>query len=217
MKKYLLAVLALGATMMMACEPANKGGDKEVTPDYVLDATSQANVMATLDNAGDDAEVGTNVYMLQIMGMTEGETGFSMQMLAIMYTTELTELNGCGVFTPDTIEGEAYTFAPNLFQPGYQPDPEDPSYVEGSMYGELEATATGSTEWFEPVVGGKLTVTYNPETEENTFAGLLTLGNGKVLKVDYTGLIGGGIAPLKASLASEKVSRAFSSVLKLKK
>ena len=34
MKKYLLTILALGATMMMACEPANNddnGGNGEIT------------------------------------------------------------------------------------------------------------------------------------------------------------------------------------------
>ena len=216
MKKYLLAVLALGATMMMACEPANNQGndEQEVTPDYVLDNTTCAQVMATLDNHGDAFEVGNNLYQLMIIGMSADEN--EMMAIGLMYNTPATEMNGCGVLTPDTLTEEGiYSFAANTYMPGVFSDPEDPSYVEGSVFNYMK---------FEPevdllyaIVSGTITVTYNEETQENTFSGLVNLSDGKVLKFEHTGVVGGGIGGLKHSLAAEKMSRVFSAALKLKK
>ena len=215
MKKYLLAVLALGATMMMACEPANKeGNEPEVTPDYVLDNTTCAEVMATLDNHGDYYEVGTNVYQLMIMGMSADQN--EMMIVGMMYNTPATEMNGCGVLTPDTLTEEGvYSFAANTYMPGVFSDPEDPSYVEGSVFNYMKFEE--EVDLLYAIVSGTVTVTYNEETQENTFSGLVNLSEGKVLKFEHTGVIGGGIAPMKHSLAAEKMSRAFSAALNLKK
>ena len=215
MKKYLLAVLALGAMTMVACNPANNEPAPAPAPaaDYAINTTACGEIMATLDCYGDVYEVGNNVYMLQMMGVDDWENTTKLQILALQYNTPIDEFNGCGVLVADVIGAEGYySFAANTFTPGYV-DPEDPEYMYGSGYFELDYE-TGDYTVFECVTGGTMTVTYNEETQENTFSGTLVLASGKTLAVEYTGLVGGGIAPMKAALKAEKFARSFSSLLK---
>lgn len=211
MKKFLLAVLALGAMTMVACNPDNNGPAPDPAPaaDYEL-----ANVyMVTLDCHGDYAEVGNNVYMLSMIGLDDFDNPTKAQMVSVQYNTPIDEFNGCGVLVADVLGADGYyTFAANTFTPGYI-DPEDSELFYGSIYAEMD-WETGDYTVLECVTGGTLTITYNEETQENTFSGTLVLANGKTLAVEYTGLVGGGIAPMKAALKAEKFARSFSSLLK---
>lgn len=223
MKKYLLAVLALGATMMMACEPANNddnGGNGDgpapVVADYTL-STDVAEVM--LESYGDIYQVGFNDYNLTVSAVVIDEATHlpTFKMLFVEYMTELSNKTGEGVFGPaginwETLEG----LAANTYI--------DAAEIEGEIFGsgyiEMDGV-TGSYTVYDGIVSGNLTV--KKEGENYVISGVLTTLKGKTLKIDYTGAatfddysnVGGG--ELLSANKTVKANKLFSSAAKLLK
>jgi hypothetical protein len=212
MKKYLLAVLALGATMMMACNP-NEGPDApEVKADYTL---STDVVEVILENYGDYYEAGLNDYNLTVGAVTEDG---KIKMLFVEYMTELSNKTGEGVFGPAGINWETGEgLAANTYIDAAEFDGE----IVGSGYIEMDM-ATESYTVYDGIVSGNLTV--KKEGENYVIKGILTTLKGKTLKVDYTGAVtlddysnlGGGVEPLSAN-KTIKASKYFSSAAKFLK
>jgi hypothetical protein len=200
MKKYLLAVLALGATMMMACEPANNdnnGGngntpEPEVVADYNL--TDEV-VEVILENYGDYYGAGINDYNLTVGALTEDG---NIKMLFVEYMTELSNKTGEGVFGPAGINWET---GEGLAANTYIDAAEIEGEIAGSGYIEMNM-ATEEYTVYDGIVSGDLTV--KKEGENYVIKGLFTTLKGKTLKVDYTGAatfddysnVGGGAEPL---------------------
>ena len=214
MRKYLLTILALVATMMMACNPDNSkgGGENPPVADYTLEG---ADLMGIFQNLGDEYEIGTNLCILAIGSFDDVNNPSVLKMFTLQYNVPIEENNGAGVLTPDNIDPEtgAYTFSPNTYMGGFQ-DPEDPDYPFGTYYQEVDFN-TEDVLLTELVVGGNITVTYANET--HTAKGLLTLASGKVIKVDFSGIC---MSPMIASLnnvSANKFVNKFSSAVKFLK
>lgn len=184
MKKYLLSVLALGATMMMACEPANNdnnGGngdtpEPEVVADYNL--TDEV-VEVILENYGDYYGAGINDYNLTVGALTEDG---NIKMLFIEYMTELSNKTGEGVFGPAGINWETGEgLAANVYLDAAEFDGE----IYGSGYIEMNI-ATEEYTTYDGIVSGDLTV--KKEGENYVIKGIFTTLKGKTLKVDWTGV-----------------------------
>lgn len=200
MKKYLLAVLALGATMMMACNPDdNKGGgdpEPEVKPDWTL----STNIMGGfLDLYGDDYGLGLNDCVLELDAVNLDAEGnpVSMGILFVEYLCALDNTAGLGSFTaagPEWVTFE--NLQPNTYFPGTE--------MEGNLYGSAYMEMDVATEAItvaEGIVDGTLTI--SKSGEDYVVKGTLKTTNDKVVKVDYTGALEvtdqteeGGAAPL---------------------
>ena len=199
MKKYLLAVLALGAMVMTACEPKNV--DTPPTPEAVADYTLSTDVIeAILENYGDYYMVGLNDYNLTLgaMELDEATGQGTIKMLFMEYLTEPTNKTGVGTFGPAGINWETGEgLAPNVYLDAADFDGE----IIGSGYVEMDI-ATETYKAYEGIKSGDLTV--SKDGDNYVIKGLLTTLSGKTLKVDYTGAItfedysnlGGGIEPL---------------------
>ena len=217
MKKYLLAVLALGATMMMACNP-NEGPDApEVKADYTL-STDVVEVM--IENNGDYFELGLNNYDLYIGAMvTDEATGSAtIKMLYVEYVTELSNKTGEGVFGPAGVNWET---GEGLAANTYVDAAEIEGEIVGSGYLEMDM-ATESYTAYDGITSGNLTV--KKEGENYVIKGILTTLKGKTLKIDYTGAVSfedhsnvGGGAELLSANKTVKTNKYFSSAVKFLK
>lgn len=201
MKKYLLAVLALGATMMMACEPANNGDkEPEVTPDYVFDEALFTETQSLLTPYGDYYENGTSNFYLEFAGMVAGEDGIptSVHMLAIDYNLAATVTDGAGVINAD-VDG---TYPAGTYAPGYVQE----DYLMGSGIMVMDyATYTITNYCF---VSGEISIVAKADGVYSV-KGLVTCEDGKVVKLDYEGPVvfndeNGGVAPLKKGVQLKK-------------
>ena len=223
MKKYLLAVLALGATMMMACEPANNddnGGNGDGPAPVVADYTLSTDVVEVmLESYGDIYEVGFNDYNLTVGAVVIDEATRlpTIKMLFVEYMTELSNKTGEGVFGPaginwETLEG----LAANTYIDAVEIEGE----IVGSGYLEMDA-ATESYTVYDGIASGNLTV--KKEGENYVISGVLTTLKGKTLKIDYTGTatfddysnVGG--AELLSANKTVKANKYFSSAAKFLK
>ena len=223
MKKYLLAVLALGATMMMACEPANNddnGGNGDGPAPVVADYTLSTDVVEVmLESYGDIYEVGFNDYNLTVGAVVIDEATRlpTIKMLFVEYMTELSNKTGEGVFGPaginwETLEG----LAANTYIDAVEIEGE----IVGSGYLEMDA-ATEELTVYDGIVSGNLTV--KKEGENYVISGVLTTLKGKTLKIDYTGAatfddysnVGG--AELLSANKTVKANKYFSSAAKFLK
>ena len=223
MKKYLLAVLALGATMMTACEPANNddnGGNGDGPAPVVADYTLSTDVVeVTLESYGDIYQVGLNHYNLTVGAVVIDEATRlpTIKMLFVEYMTELSNKTGEGVFGPaginwETIEG----LAANTYI--------DAAEIEGEIFGSGYIEMNMATEEYtvyDGIVSGDLTV--KKEGENYVISGVLTTLKGKTLKIDYTGAatfddysnVGGG--ELLSANKTVKANKLFSSAAKFLK
>lgn len=221
MKKYLLSILALGATMMMACEPANNdnnGGNGDGPAPIVTDYTLSTDVIEViLENYGDYYEAGINDYNLTVgaMVMDEATGSATIKMLFVEYMTELSNKTGEGVFGPAGINWETGEgLAANVYLDAADFDGE----IYGSGYVEMDM-ATEEYTVYDGIVSGDLTV--KKEGENYVISGILTTLKGKTLKVDYKGALefedysnlGGGISPLSVK-KNVKANQHFSSAVK---
>ena len=221
MKKYLLAVLALGATMMMACEPANNddnGGNGDGPAPVVADYTLSTDVVGVmLESYGDIYQFGLNDYNLTVSAVVIDEATRlpTTKMLFVEYMTELSNKTGEGVFGPaginwETLEG----LAANTYI--------DAAEIEGEIFGSGYIEMTGATYTvYDGIVSGNLTV--KKEGENYVISGVLTTLKGKTLKIDYTGAatfddysnVGGG--ELLSANKTVKANKFFSSAAKFLK
>lgn len=214
MKKYLLTVLALGATMMMACNPDDSkgGGNEEPKADYnVTNATE-----GYLDSYGDYYYVGYNNFFLELDVIDEANDKIALVM--VEYLLPLDNTTGLATLSPDAnwlenlYAGEA---TPNAYFTGVE--------VEGELYGSAYIEGVPSTEAItvaDAIVNGNLTI--SKSGDNYVVKGLLTLASGKTLNVDYTGALEFGdyassdaASPLSVKGAKfGHAPRFFSSVLK---
>lgn len=221
MKKYLLAVLALGATMMMACNPDDsKGEGKEPEPEVKADYTLSTNVLeGYLDYYGDDYEIGLNDYLLELDAVNLDAEGnpVSIGIIFVEYLCALDNTTGLGSFTsagPDWVTGE--NLQPNTYFPGVEMEGE----LYGSAYMEMDI-ATESITVLEGIVDGTLTVSRSGDNY--VVKGTLKTSNNKVVKLDYTGALEFGNYATESSLAplsvkkSVRIGKSFSSVSKFLK
>lgn len=222
MKKYLLAVLALGATMMMACNPDDSkgGGKEEPKADYTL----ATNVLGGyLDYYGDDYEIGLNDYVLEldVVNLDAEGNPVSMGIFVVEYLCALDNTTGLGSFTsagPDWITGE--NLQPNTYFPGVEIEGSPEGGLYGSAYMEMDV-ATESITVAEGIVDGTLAVSNSGE--DYVVKGIFKTGNNKVVKVDYTGALEFGDYASESSLAplsvkkSVRIGKSFSSVSKFLK
>ncbi|MBO4936531.1 MAG: hypothetical protein J6C94_07145 [Alistipes sp.] len=221
MKKYLLAVLALGATMMMACNPDDsKGEGKEPEPEVKADYTLSTNVLGGyLDLYGDDYEIGLNDYILEldVVNLDAEGNPVSFGIFVVEYLCALDNTTGLGSFTssgPDwyTLEN----LQPNTYFTGVDLEGE----LYGSAYAEMDI-ATESITVVEGIVDGTLTVSMSGE--DYVVKGTLKTTNNKVVKVDYTGALEFGDYAAESSPAplsvkkSVRIGKSFSSVSKFLK
>ena len=197
MKKYLLAVLALGATMMMACQPSDdgKGGNgSETKADYNLTSA----IEGYLDGYGDMYGVGANDFNLQLTGVDTDATGAVIgKMLFMEYLGETSNTSGLGTFAPAAINwqtGEG--LAPNTYLAAAEMEGE----IVGCGYIEMNVNSEEITA-YEGIVSGDLTVA--KEGDNYVVKGLFTTLSGKTVNVDVTCPLEfgdysnqGGIAPL---------------------
>ncbi len=220
MKKYLLAVLALGATMMVACNPDDNKGGNEPEPEVKADYTLSTNVMGGfLDYYGDDYGIGLNDCVLELDAVNLDAEGnpVSMGILFVEYLCALDNTTGLGSFTsagPDWVTFE--NLQPNTYFPGIE--------MEGNLYGsaymEMDI-ATESISVAEGIVDGTLTV--STSGEDYVVKGTLKTTNDKVVKVDYTGALEFGDYTAESSLATlsvkkgVRIGKSFSSVSKFLK
>lgn len=218
MKKYLLAVLALGAMVMTACEPKNVDTPPTPDPEVVADYTLSTDVIeVSLENYGDYYEAGLNNYSLTVgaMDLDEATGQGTIKMLFIEYFTETTNTTGLGTFGPAGINWETGEgLAPNVYLDAAIFDDE----IVGSGYAELDI-ATETYKAYEGIKSGDLTV--SKDGDNYVIKGLLTTLSGKTLKVDYTGDVtfedysnlGGGVSPLSTK-KSFNFGKHFSSAAK---
>ena len=184
MKKYLLSVLALGATMLMACEPANNdnngGNGNTPEPEAVADYNLTDEVVEVIiENYGDYYGAGINDYNLTVGALTEDG---NIKMLFIEYMTELSNKTGEGVFGPAGINWETGEgLAANVYLDAAEFDGE----IYGSGYIEMNI-ATEEYTTYDGIVSGDLTV--KKEGENYVIKGIFTTLKGKTLKVDWTGV-----------------------------
>ena len=205
MKKYLLAVLALGATMMMACQPVddnggnggNGGNPAPVVADYNLTASTITE--GYLENYGDMYGCGGNDINLTITSIEVNEATGAMvaKVLYMEYICELSNKSGLGTYGPAQINWET---GEGLTVNKYLAAAEIEGEIVGCGYLEMNANTEEITA-YEGIVSGDLTV--SKEGENYVVKGLLTTLSGKTLNVDYTGALEyedysnqGGIAPL---------------------
>ena len=201
MKKYLLAVLALGATMMMACQPTdgNEGGNGggEVAADYNLTAGTVND--GYLDNYGDMYGCGGNDINLTITSIEIDEATGAMvgKVLYMEYICELSNKSGLGTYGPAQINWET---GEGLTVNKYLAAAEIEGEIVGCGYIEMNP-ATEEITAYEGIASGDLTIA--KDGENYVVKGLLTTLSGKTLNVDYTGALEygdysdqGGVAPL---------------------
>ena len=180
MKKYLLAVLALGATMMMACQPSDdgKGGNgSETKADYNLTSA----IEGYLDSYGVAyAGVDANDFNLALTGVGTDETGAVIGKMLFME------------YLGQTGEG----LAPNTYLAAAEMEGE----IVGCGYIEMNVNSEVITA-YEGIVSGDLTVA--KEGDNYVVKGLFTTLSGKTVNVDVTCPLEfgdysnqGGIAPL---------------------
>ena len=218
MKKYLLPVLALGATMMMACEPANNdnnGGNGDGPAPVVADYNLTDEVVdVVLENYGDNYDAGINDYHLTVSALTEDG---NIKVLFIEYMTELSNKTGEGVFGPAGINWETGEgLAANVYL--------DAAEIEGKIFGSgyIERNAgTRENTVYDGIVSGDLTV--KKEGENYVIKGIFTTLKGKTLKIDWTGVVtfgdysnAGGAEPLSVK-KNVKANKYFSSAVKFLK
>ncbi|MBE6175082.1 MAG: hypothetical protein E7147_06030 [Rikenellaceae bacterium] len=209
MKKYLLAVLALGATMMMACEPANKeGNEPEVTPDFVVNAESEYSmVQGIITPYGDYYEVGAANYYLELACLVSGEDGMPMQaiILALDYSLAADNVDGLGTVKADVLNPttEDYSYAPGTYVPGFVRE----NFLVGSGIMIQDYTTNTITNYV--FVHGDITV--SKAGDVYSVKGLVTCEDGKVVKLNYEGALvfydeegNSGIAPLKKGIQLKK-------------
>ena len=201
MKKYLLAVLALGATMMMACQPAdgnegtNGGGTTDVVADYNM---SSDIVECLLENYGDYYGVGLNDFNLTVTAVEASETGkIIAKGLFMEYMGESSNKTGLGTFAPAKIN---WSTGEGLAANTYLAAAEIEGEIVGCGYTEVDVT-TEEIIAYEGIASGDLTIA--KEGSNYVVKGLFTTLSGKTLKVDYTGELvyddysnAGGVAPL---------------------
>lgn len=221
MKKYLLTILALGATMMMACEPKNVDTPPTPDPEVVADYTLSTDVIEVfLENYGDYYEAGLNNYSLTVgaMDLDEATGQGTIKMLFMEYFTETTNTTGLGTFGPAGINWETGEgLAPNVYLDAAIFDDE----IVGSGYAELDI-ATETYKAFEGIKSGDLTV--SKDGDNYVIKGLFTTLSGKTVKVDYTGAVefedysqvGNGAAPLSVK-KNATYNKYFSSAVKFLK
>lgn len=197
MKKYLLAVLALGATMMMACQPSDdgKGGNgSETKADYSLTSA----IEGFLDGYGDMYGVGANDFNLALTGVgTDASGTIITKILYMEYLTDTSNTSGLGTFAPAAINwqtGEGLT--PNTYLAAAELEGE----IVGCGYIEMDVAAEEITA-YEGIVSGDLTI--SKEGNDYVVKGLFTTLSGKTLNVDAKCPLEfedfsnqGGIAPL---------------------
>ena len=206
MKKYLLSILALGATMMMACEPANNGGNGDgpapVVADYSI-TTSDA-WGGFLDYYGDDYECGLADIALEIDALSFNEDGTpkSAKILVMQLFGELDNKTGLGTYTPDTQWAMTGKFTANTYLAGVEFE----GMVVGSGYMEMDMS-TEEVTVMECLVDGDLTIAM--EGENYVVKGILKTASGKIFKVDYTGALEFGDYSQASSLKSLSVKKNF--------
>lgn len=201
MKKYLLAVLALGATMMMACQPTdgNEGGNGggKVAADYNLTAGTVND--GYLENYGDMYGCGGNDINLTITSIEIDEATGAMvgKALYMEYICELSNKSGLGTYGPAQINWET---GEGLTVNKYLAAAEIEGEIVGCGYIEMNP-ATEEITAYEGIASGDLTIA--KDGENYVVKGLLTTLSGKTLNVDYTGALvyddysdQGGVAPL---------------------
>ena len=202
MKKYLLTVLALGATMMMACNPSD-GNTPEPTADLVFDAANYSEVQGLLTPAGDFYEVGASNFYLEMAGLVSGEDGMPAEahMLTIDYSLPAGVTDGCGVVKPDTLnpETEEYTYAANTYLPGL--------VREGWAVNSALIVIDYATETMTNYLFKSGDITISAKEGVYSIKGFVTCEDGKVVKLNFEGPIvvddgsgNGGIAPAKKRL-----------------
>ena len=186
MKKYLLAVLALGATMMVACNPDDNKGGNEPEPEVKADYTLSTNVMGGfLDLYGDDYEIGLNDCVLELDAVNLDAEGnpVSLGILFVEYLCALDNTTGLGSFTsagPDWVTFE--NLQPNTYFPAVE--------MEGELYGSAYMEMNVATEAItaaEGIVDGTLTISNSGDNY--VVKGTLKTTSNKVVKVDYTGAL----------------------------
>ena len=218
MKKYLLPILALSATILMACEPANNdnnGGNGDGPAPVVADYNLTDEIVdVVIENYGDNYDAGINDYHLTVSALTEDG---NIKVLFIEYMTELSNKTGEGVFGPAGINWETGEgLAANVYL--------DAAEIEGKIFGSgyIERNA-GSREntVYDGIVSGDLTV--KKEGENYVIKGIFTTLKGKTLKIDWTGVVtfgdysnAGGAEPLSVK-KNVKANKYFSSAVKFLK
>ena len=211
MKKYLLAVLALGATMMMACEPANKGNEPEapeVTPDLVVGAESEYSmVQGIITPYGDYYEVGAANYFMELACLVSGEDGMPTQaiILALDYNLAADNVDGLGTVTADILNPttESYSFAPGTYLPGF--------IQEGFLMGSGVMIQDYTTNTVTNYLFAHGDITISKTGDVCSVKGLVTCEDGKVVKLNYEGALGlydeegnSDIAPMKKGVQLKK-------------
>ena len=218
MKKYLLPILALSATILMACEPANNdnnGGNGDGPAPVVADYNLTDEVVdVVLENYGDNYGAGINDYHLTVSALTEDG---NIKVLFIEYMTELSNKTGEGVFGPAGINWETGEgLAANVYL--------DAAEIEGKIFGSgyIERNAgTRENTVYDGIVSGDLTV--KKEGENYVIKGIFTTLKGKTLKIDWTGVVtfgdysnAGGAEPLSVK-NNVKANKYFPSAVKFLK
>lgn len=213
MKKiFTLAVLALGATMMMACNPDNNEGGAPVNPDYTLSSTEV--VEGYLDHYGDMYGVGLSDFNLEVYGMVIDEAAGTATIKALFmeFMGELSNTTGVGTYTAKEIDwstGEGLTANTYLKAADFD------GQIAGCGYIEMDGL-TEELLAYEGIASGTLTVSKSGEVY--SVKGLFTTLSGKTVKVDctsdaieYSDLSqNGGIAPLSVK-KNVKANKYFSS------
>ena len=202
MKKFLLAVLALGAMTMVACNPDNNGPapDPEPTADYTFSAAAFTETQSLLTPYGDYYENGTSNYYLELAGVVMDEEGtpLAVHMLALDYTLPADVTDGLGTVSAD-VDG---SMSANSYFPGYVQD----GYLMGSGAMVMDYTTYEITNYC--FKSGDVTI--SAKDGVYTVKGFVTCDDGKVVKIDYVGEVlfndeeNGGVAPLKACLKLAK-------------
>lgn len=218
MKKYLLPILALSATILMACEPANNdnnGGNGDGPAPVVADYNLTDEVVdVVLENYGDNYDADINDYHLTVSALTEDG---NIKVLFIEYMTELSNKTGEGVFGPAGINWETGEgLAANVYL--------DAAEIEGKIFGSgyIERNAgTRENTVYDGIVSGDLTV--KKEGENYVIKGIFTTLKGKTLKIDWTGVVtfgdysnAGGAEPLSVK-NNVKANKYFPSAVKFLK
>ena len=214
MKKYLLTVLALVATMMMACNPViddNTPANPETpetpeTPEVVADysiTTSEA-LGGFLDYYGDDYECGLDDIALEIDAISFDDDGNPKtgKILMMQLFGELGDKTCLGTYSPDTQWANTGTFVANTYLAGVEFE----GKAVGSAYMEMDMNTEEITA-VECLVDGDLTIAM--EGENYVVKGTLTTASGKIFKVDYTGALEYGDYTQSAYVRSLSVKKNF--------
>ena len=220
MKKYLLAILALGATMMMACNPDDKGGNDPETPEAKADYTLSTDVVEVyLENYGDYYEVGLNDFNLTVGAVVIDEAAgtATIKMLVMEFMGELSNKTGVGTYTPAEIN---WNTGEGLKANTYLKAAEIEGEIVGCGYIEMDMMTENMTA-YEGIADGDLII--SKDGDNYVIKGTFTTLSGKVLKVDYTGAVEfgdysdqGGVAPLSVN-KTINVGKSLSSAVKFLK